>query len=114
MPQALTVSGLAAVRLSTKEAYRSCVSMLAADRPDAYIATAGEETVILRKKDLEWLTDKLETQHIDHEIVAVQSIADLLPEEAAQIRRKRGHPARSDLADRQKVLQDLRQRVRSP
>lgn len=100
-------SELAAVQLATPKEFRECVELYVRRHPEGYLTGAGDNIVVIPKRYLHHLVDDLNTQNISFSMVAVKSMADLSPDEAAELRRRRGKPANPAHSNRRKVLEDL-------
>lgn len=104
-------TGLAGIRLKSERGFRAAI--------DAYIKRHGAEDLRLlgnrtaaipevRVDDL--LKDLKCAGRFQFSRVEVRSMGDLSPEEAAALRASRGRAATPELADRKKVLRNLKRR----
>jgi hypothetical protein len=97
------------IKLDTPADFQKCVRFYVDRHPGGYLSSIGHNTVIIPRKFLPRLIDDLQTQKVHHEEFAVRSMADLSPEEAADLRTRRGQPATPEYQDRRKVLEKLRE-----
>lgn len=97
IPVSHEANELIALEFETREGFRACVRTYITARPDGYIAAPGRNSVIVPKTEEPWLSQDLKAAKHEHSLVPVGSMGDLPPEEAAEMRRRRGQPINPEL-----------------
>ncbi len=103
-----TVIGRRALKFPSRDGFKAGMERYSKAHPDAYLAVPGNHVLVVDSEYFDELTTELESDGIEFSEETLRSMADLSPEEAAQLRRSRGF--RGQPEDRQKVLDELRRR----